>query len=46
MFGIFPAMLTVFNISFANVPGYRPHGSSGSFLVPIQSISISAEKNY
>ena len=33
LFGIFPALLTIFNISFADMPGYRPHGSSGSFLV-------------
>ena len=33
IFGILPALVTIFNISFADMPGYRPHGSSASFLV-------------
>jgi hypothetical protein len=30
VFGVLPALLTIFNLSFANMPGYRPHGSSGA----------------
>jgi hypothetical protein len=33
VYGVLPALLTIFNISFVNAPGYRPHGSSGSFLI-------------
>ena len=33
VYGVLPALISIFNISFASAPGYRPHGSSGSFLI-------------
>ena len=32
LYGIFPAMVTIFNMSVSGKYGYRPHASTGSFL--------------
>ena len=32
LYGIFPALVTIFNMSVSSEYGYRPHASTGSFL--------------
>jgi hypothetical protein len=32
LYGIFPAVVTIFNMSVSGKYGYRPHASTGSFL--------------
>jgi len=32
LYGIFPALITIFNMSVSSEYGYRPHASTGSFL--------------
>ena len=32
LYGLFPALVTIFNLSISSDYGYRPHASTGSFL--------------
>ena len=33
LYGIIPALMTIFNMSVSSSYGFRPHGSTGSFLL-------------